>query len=353
MKPSHCSVNVVLMTIRSSNVATEIISSVVHVLSMFTGLRLTIAYGGDDLSHREWLLDQQRKIASAGGDLVLIFLVDPVDRFDKSISPDKSWTIFISDDDPPSTNFLRALVNRTTTAPAETTLVAPTFYLGVGGESVFCRKTREISDASAPDRLMTLFSVADQIGSLYYSAHLTSVLLEWKSFIRSRSMLPSYVDQLLVCWSAARGPFVVTDEPTVMLRDDSNWVGLEACTNTDARIYPVRRLALFHELFWTADMISLMFRHEQRVELLATLHQWMLESLSRLVSIFDQRAAILNETTDAKALELLHGVVDIVRWLHAVTTTAEFIGGIHRIVELATEAERALRLPTTNVSTSG
>jgi hypothetical protein len=342
---NELSVNIVLLTIRDSMIAREIILSGAHAASSLQGLRFTVAYGGSNDKHREWLLKIQSDVSSKGGDLTLILIADPDERLKRAIVAEKNWTIFISDDDPPSTNFLRVLAEKTKNAPQGTTLIAPKYYLGFTDSETILRTSIAITGATPRARIESLLTRQELAGVFYYGAHLTSCVTRWLDFFSQRDPIPSYADQVLSYLSVLSGEVHLADENAVLLRDESNWVGIESCTRSDTRNYSAAKMVAFHELFWVSDTINLIdFCACDVVATTSVLRSWIDVMLSRCVGLFDVRMNVLGEVAYEHDIVLLRAIVSIISWIRTPMDDASFSRNVFRISELAQGAREILTM---------
>jgi len=139
-----------------------------------------------------------------------------------------------------------------------------------------------------------------------------------------------------------QGELAVTDEPSMQVRDESNWESLDACTRSDARFYPEPAMVVFHELLWTADMIRLFRPHPEFVVLQEGLKQWMRTMLTHQVRTFERRCEVLGIVVDGEVADMVRAVVTVVEWLHGVAPGKAFAAGLSSVEALAAEIQRTL-----------
>ncbi|MEY2686786.1 MAG: hypothetical protein RL375_984 [Pseudomonadota bacterium] len=335
------SINLILMTLRNSDMARDIVEAGLGASLRHPGTRLTIAYGGSDPIHAAWLAERAASAVAQGAEVRLIRHIDIRTRLRLAFDLDKDWTLFLADDDPFSLNYLSSLARQSLDAGPGIATIAPTAYLGIAGEHTLSRRVHPLHGATAADRMDLYMAEPALQGVLYYALHRSCLVATWLDHLGARGFAPSYFDILLTGWCASHGDRLVVSEPAVQLRDESNWVGTAACVGSDARFYPLPAMTLFHELYWSADMTRLMRRHAEFDTLLPMLHKWIDTMLSRLLALFEQRRQLLGLAHDQDHLLMVRAVVTLVRWLRDVGDGPDFRAGLTQLEALADEIERA------------
>ena len=304
MSPLSPSVNLVLLTVRHNLLAREIIDAAMRATVAYPGVCLSLAYGGVDAGHGEWLVTQCAAWQALGGDVRLMQHPDIELRLQWALASPQDWVLFLSDDDTFDLNYIGSLVRRVAVAGPEVAIVAPMLYLGVAAGRTLTRRVEPIGGPVA-DRLAKFEARADLRGGPLLRHAPTG---HREGLLRGDgedAHPPSYVDQLLTARSILQGELVVTDEPSIQVRDESNWDGMNAVARSDARFYPEAAMVLFHELLWAADMIRLFRPHPEFVALQEGLRQWMRTKLTHQVHAFGRRREVLCIAVDEEVAEML------------------------------------------------
>ena len=339
--PPAASINLVLLTVRDNLLAREIIGAAMRATVSYPGVRLSLAYGGVDAAHREWLAAQCAATQAQGGEVRLMQHPDIQRRLQWAMASPQDWVLFLSDDDAFSVNYIGSLVRRAATVGPEVAIVAPMLYVGVTAGHTKTRRVEPVSGQVA-DRLEKFAARADLTGLLYYALHRRETVRDSFEQLAKMPHTPSYFDQLLTTRSILQGELAVTDESSMLVYDESNWVGVDACARSDARFYPQPAMVLFHELLWTADMIRLFRPHPEFGVLQEGLMQWMRTVLTRQFHTFERRCDVLGIVVDAEVAEMLQAVVTVVKWLHDVKPGEAFAAGLSSVEALAAEIQRTL-----------
>lgn len=247
------SVQLVLPTINWHEGVVRVVRAAADACARYEHVRLVVADGRGLEPLRDFVESLRQK---GGGDLRYLHTTSLIERFDRAVDTACAWTIFLTDDDAFTTDYLDLLIEGTRDATPDVAIVAPTHCLVTSGAVV--AKTRAaptLRHPTAASRLHALYSDRDANVSLYFAAHRTSAVRQWIDTLLLKGYTPSYYDQLLIAISVAQGAVITTTRVAVLVRDEHNWSHQDRVIETDSRYYPHRGMVFCHELFWVGDVV--------------------------------------------------------------------------------------------------
>ena len=284
-------VNVILLTIRFLPVTRDIIHHVVGAAEDAMDVHVTIADGQDDDQKKEWIVRQTRNLAGEGR-FTYIGLKDPTQRLLRAVQLETEWILPISDDDPYSINFIRSICGEARIASSDTMAVAPYAYLSYSPRQVMLYRLRNIEEQEQSARLLSLYT--QQLhGSLYYSVIRRKAYVAFLEFLRTKTIPPTYGDQLLVSYLAMKGKIVASKEESFYVKDDRDWHDPQRAIIKDSGSYPNKYLALFHEIFWMSDLFTFLRSHGLEDAAVPSLTFRAVALLAAGVSVFENRLRVL------------------------------------------------------------
>lgn len=299
-------VQLVLPTINWHDGVARVVRAAADACARHHDVRLVVADGRGLEPLRDFVetLRQERK-----GDLIYLQATSLIDRFDRAVDPACDWTLFLTDDDAFTINYLDLLVEGTRDADGDVAIVAPTHCLVANGAEL--QKTRAaptLRQPTAAARLHALYSARDANVSVYFAVHRTTAVRQWVDTLRRKGYMPSYYDQLLIAMSVAQGAVIPTTRVAVLVRDEHNWNHQDRVIETDAKYYPHRGMVFCHELFWVGDVVRTLSAHQEGAALDPALVLLARELLPNLFALQERRCALLHlvpTTAFQRELELL------------------------------------------------
>ena len=284
-------VQIVLPTINWHDGVARVVQAAADACARHPDVRLVVADGRGLEPLRDFvgILRQQR-----GGDLRYLYTASLLDRFDRAVDATCDWTLFLTDDDSFTINYLDLLVEGTRDAAVDVATVAPSHCLVVSGAVLHkSRAAPTLRHPTAALRLHALYSARDANVSLYFAAHRTVAVRQWIDTLLKKGYTPSYYDQLLIAMAVAQGAVVPTKQVAILIRDEHNWNHQDRVIETDARYYPHRGMAFCHELFWVGDVARAFGAHSEGDALDPALVLLARELLPNLFSLVERRCALL------------------------------------------------------------
>jgi len=245
--------HIVLLTRNRNDSVRRVIDAACATVARYSDVVLTVADGGNDSTLRDWIKDRgyhdvRYQAAECMRKRVVMALALP-----------SAWTLFLSDDDPFTIDYLDLLVAGARRAERAVAVVAPSHYLAFdGGYLTGTRTSPSILDETPAARLFSMFKARETTGALFYAAIRSEVVNRWSEFLAERPFVPGYSDQLLTALAAVSGNVTPSELPIVLARDESNWNTPERTIRSDASLYPSPDMSFLHELFWVADLVELL-----------------------------------------------------------------------------------------------
>jgi len=287
-------INVVMLTVRTTDTMRDIVDTLVRTASRDARVRLTIADGSMDPGKAQWLT---QLAARTGADMRLIFEPGIVERFKAALTDDKAWTLFVSDDDHITNNYLDEYLHQLDALEPGVVALAPALYVGKMSDRLLLNQVKPCSADAPAHRLQAWQAQHGVQGVLYYSLIRTPVVLEWSHYLSTKTHAPSYSDQLLTALIASRGKIAVVKGASVLVRDESGWETLAGGIESDKRFYPRSDMVLIHEGLWVADLVRMLDigRHP---ELAAALKPRAAALLNNMFEMVSARATKVTSTAD-------------------------------------------------------
>ncbi|MCP9470687.1 MAG: glycosyltransferase [Nitrospira sp.] len=257
-----CTLNILLPTIRFSAMAKDIIIQLLRAGEENRDVHVTIADGQEDEEKRRWILASAAPL-SKDGRLTYIGLKDPTERLCRAVQIESEWVLLVADDDLFSINYLRCALDAARTAAPAVTAFVPRLYLSYSPKVHLLYRLKPINEPDQCGRLTSLFTQGHN-GLLTFGVMRRRLFREWMDFVRTKPIWPSYSDQLLVSYLAMKGWLLPMAEECAILKNDGDWHDPPRAIRKDARSYQEEFLTLFHEVFWTADLVA--FLRERGLE---------------------------------------------------------------------------------------
>jgi|GEM_PF-3393043 len=296
-------VQLVLLTINWNDSVRQVAKAAIDACARHPDVRFTVGDGKGTAALGEWLASTGR---ASNVEVRYIVTESLRERMVAALNAKSGWTLFLADDDPFTINYLDALIAGARSAPETVATVAPTHYVALSGVTVTrVRVSPSLVDTSAARRLARSYESFTTTGVLFYAMIRTAVVREWFAALARKPFVPSYSDQLLTSLAAATGDIALTSQPTMLLRDESNWERNEDVIMSDARFYPVREMAYFHELFWFTDLVGMFAHRPDFAELLPPLCIRGAQLLPGLFQNYDARVRLLGVTLSETQVTLL------------------------------------------------
>ena len=132
----------VMLTVRTGRQMEDIVESLVRTASHHAHVRITIADGSMDAEKGNWLT---QLAARSNADVRLIFEADIIERMKMAMNDEKEWTLYVSDDDPFTVNYLEEFVRQMDALSPQVVALAPSLYVGKFGERLLARQVKPVS----------------------------------------------------------------------------------------------------------------------------------------------------------------------------------------------------------------
>lgn len=330
------SINLVLMTIRFDAKVKAIIEAGALASQANPNVRLTVADGSMDIDKAAWIQDLALR---TGADIAFVQCQDLRDRLNLAVQDDHEWTLMMADDDPFTINYLSAYIEKAAKVGPEVSAIAPSVYLGLFGHSTVARTVQPITEANSADRLLKLYKQDLVQCVLYYALMRTSVVSQWLDHINTKAVTPSYTDHLLTSLAAASGMVVTVDEDSVLVRDESNWATTGQCVLSDMRFYPQPGMVLFHETFWSADLIRLLAHRDDFEHLLPSLKPRVTTLLAKQFKSLELRASMVSLPAQVDWRELQMTALKIMEAIESCSDVAPLCERMADLAELSDRIE--------------
>lgn len=248
-------VNIILPTIRFLPVTRDIIYHLIGAVEDAEDIHLTIADGQEDDHKKEIILARAERLAK-DGKFTYIGLKDPTQRVFLAAQLETEWILPLSDDDPYSVNLIRGAYDMSRTVSSDTMAITPYAYLYYLPTQFNLFRLQDIDEEQQGVRLLSLYRQAHLNGILTWSMIRRKPFLEWLEFLRTKTICPTYADQLLVSYLAMKGKIIASKEKSFYGKDDWDWYPQQRAIIKDSGSYPNAFLALFHEIFWISDLYT-------------------------------------------------------------------------------------------------
>jgi hypothetical protein len=347
-QPVGPSVNLVLMTIRFDDKARSIIQAGALASQQNPGVRLTVADGSMDPQKAQWI---EALAQSTGADIALVQCEDIRERLQVAVQDGFEWTLFMADDDPFTTNYLQAFIDKASTVGQEVSAIAPSIYLGLFGHSTVTRTIEPLVEITSAERLAHLYNQNLVQCVLYYSLMRTGVIQQWLAHLQAKAVTPSYTDHLLTSLAAASGAVVLVDDTTVLVRDESNWATTGQCVLSDARFYPQKGMVLFHETFWVTDLVRLLAQRSDFVHLLPALKTRAMSLLAKQFQSLELRSSMVSMPAGHGWREMQMAALRLTEVLDKAQTPDAICACLADLADLADDIEQSFLAP--QVATTG
>ncbi len=254
-----CLINILLPTIRFSAVAKDVMTQILRAGEENGDVHVSIADGQEDEDKKRWILASADSLSKEGR-FTYIGLVDPTERLCRAAQIETEWVLLVADDDLFSINYLRCALDAARTAAPAVTAFVPSIYLSYSSKGHLPYRLQPVNEPDQLGRLTSLFTQGHN-GLLTFGVMRRRWFQEWMDFVRTKSLWPTYSDQLLVSYLAMKGRLLPLTEECVILKDDSDWHDPRRAILKDSGSYPERVLTLFHEVFWAADLFTFLQAH--------------------------------------------------------------------------------------------
>jgi hypothetical protein len=243
-------------TVRSDLQAILNISCLFQISSV-TKVTILVGYGGDNLDYFNNLCLRASYYNGLGADISLLSNPSSFERFKWAFSHNKDWILFVSDDDPYTTNHIenyRNFIENPNDDLSNVTSVIPNMYFVYNDKGLICHETHGYDDTCVETRLKKLLS-APYNGLRFWSAFRLDSIRDRISEAVKYQYMPSYFDQLLVYSACIEGISVRHRRVGGIFYNDSNWSTPEIANRSDLRSYSKPVMILFHEVLWLSDYI--------------------------------------------------------------------------------------------------
>ena len=144
------SINVICISYRKTKIAKSIIRSCINFSSKLDGVAFTFAYGGDDEEYFNEIAKEYEN--NKNNEFFKIHEPSIEKRLDFSLSIEREWAIFISDDDPFSINYLESLAEASLSADRDVSIISASCYPGITSQRIFNRGIQPIIDGQIENR---------------------------------------------------------------------------------------------------------------------------------------------------------------------------------------------------------
>jgi hypothetical protein len=336
------SMNVILLSYRSTEIARRIFLSCCKAVGDLSGVKFSFGYGGgdpDDLLYYKKVLNN---LVDTGAETRLVVDASLPNRLAACLDTAKDWTVLVADDDLFSENYLASFAETSLKVASDVSMILPDQYNVIdGARRCYSYNPPGVVSEKLNERYVALLGTRLS-GLGFYSAHRTTSVSRWLDFWNKKKFYASYSDQLLVTLGVVTGSATTTGSGSFLEYDQSNWATPERCFDSDARCYPKRELVLFHELFWCVDMISILEPAPDFEEMYVSHFNWWRKMLRSLVSAYPQRVAHFQFAPDKD----IDGFVSIIKefesWMQKVEYLNQAAYIISELRKLSAEIERRL-----------
>jgi len=284
--------NIILPTIRFLPVTRDIVNHLIGVVGGAEDSHLTIADGQEDDQKRETILAKAARLAK-DGKFTYIGLKDATQRIFLATELETEWILQLSDDDPFSVNLISGASSMSRTVSSDTMAISPYAYLSYSPTQLNLFRLQDIEEEEQEARLLSLYKQPHLTALLWYSTIRRKPFLEWMEFLRTKTIMPTYSDQLLISYLAMKGKIVASKEKYFFAKDDRDWHDPRLAIIKDSGSYPNKFLTLFHEIFWISDLFTFLRSHGLEDAAVPSLTFRAAALLAAGVSVFENRLRVL------------------------------------------------------------
>jgi hypothetical protein len=291
-KASKPNANICFFTRRLNPVASINLANLIEI-SRHQDINILIAYGGETESSDFSYLKEKINFFNKGNNRIHLFCEEcPNDRMEWLFSYESDWIIFVSDDDPFTTNHITTLLEEIKTSEDHVTHIAPQAYFLLNQHQTRIHEVKPIAAENPFERATILLNEKFQ-GLRFYSAlrtqHAKKIQLE---LIKNR-FVPTYSDQLIIFYSALKGNFSVARNFSALLYDMSNWSTDQATITSDLKGYSQKTSLLFHEVYWIRDYFRCMKGLNPPSEFFAFFKEYCIKMLAKATHLFEKRYTLI------------------------------------------------------------
>jgi hypothetical protein len=334
---SKNSLMVFIPTIRSDLQAAINISNLFEFSSM-TKVSVLIGYGGDNLEYFNSIQIRADFYNSIGAKISLFNHTSLFKRFEWAFGHQKTWVLFVSDDDPFTTNHLesyRTFIESPLTDLTNVTSIIPNSYFITNHKDMICYKPVCYDDSSTEARIKKMLSTPYN-GLRFWAAFRTESIRERITEAVKNRFMPSYFDQLLVYSACLEGISVRHEGVGGIFYDNVNWATYERANRSDLRSYEIPTMILFHEVLWLNDYIRLLGERTISEEFFRFLRSYCLNRIGHSLQSFHDRASMLlvSQTSTSQVIE------QSFQSLVSIRTSLENCHSWSKVVELMTSRHR-------------
>lgn len=279
-------INIILMNIRHDLQARLNILIAIEVARKYDFVKVSIGYGGVNDDHVNWIKSNLSEL-----DGVNLLVQDSIlSRFSWALEIESDWVIFLSDDDPITTNYLDILINEINRSDLSIANIFPKYYaLTDGGATEVVELNSIIGDE--PFVRFVEYVAGKNAGIRYYSAHRSGTI---KSLVKDKildNFFPSYLDQLIVASSIIDGNSIPCEGANFFVYDYGNWRDLQNSIISDAKFYKEKSMLFYHEIYWIKDYLKLCYNYLDYVNFFNWFKSYVLIRLEYSLAIFNARRA--------------------------------------------------------------
>jgi hypothetical protein len=277
-------INIIFFTYRSDFIAKANLKIALETIINHSNARLIVGYGGKDKLHQAWLENFKSQIDNKKS-FELINEISLTKRMKWAVNFPSEWIIFISDDDPITSNYLSSYINEIKNADKSISNIFPKYYGLNNSSEIKLIKIDEITESNLIDRTQSYIN-GKNAGLRYYSAHRYGVINDIINEKFSLNFFPSYLDQLITLSSIIKGKSISCTEPSILTYNQDNWSTQESCIESDSKSYNNKEMVYFHEIFWISDYVNILIPYYKEKSHHAWIAKYCLKRLEDALQIF-------------------------------------------------------------------
>lgn len=287
-----------VMTVRDDFQATANISNLFE-FSCNCGVLVLVGYGGKNDSHFAELGRRAEFYNGLGAEIKLYQHESLIERLAWATGHQIEWVLFVSDDDPVTTNHAESYLNFIENPEndlSNISAVVPKTYFVTSNTQLKIYEPENFIHESPEGRLRQLL-LAPYVGIRFWSAYRTESIRRTVEESFEHAFMPSYFDQLLVFSASLKGDSVNHGGVGGVFYDLSNWATPENAIRSDLRFYANPGSVLFHEIYWARDYRRLLSHLDPEPEFVQFFKNYCLSRIDQSLLVFPLRVSILTSAS--------------------------------------------------------
>ena len=302
-----------MLTYRANN---QDIANIVSAMqaSLTLGIGLLIGCGNDGDEFHCQLMELVDTYNKLGASIEVLFEKSSALRIKWAFNKKYEWMIFLSDDDPFTTNHIENYVEKisdTNIDFSDVTNVTPLFYTLISKSSIEIFQPITLVDGNPLDRIKMLLCES-HIGVRFYSAYRIQAIR--KVFQSIDIFSPSFIDQTMCFEAAKQGKSISCDGFSTVLYDHSNWLTPLHALKSDLRGYKNPGSIFFHEVYWMREYVRSLDSMQLSADFIEFFKAFVQTKISHAISLYDFRLDYLKReelVTDVSCFGIVEELQEI------------------------------------------